>query len=283
MLIVCDIDGTIVSPRGPRKKVCSWLRKKVADGMDVVYLTNRPYGQREETRQLIKELKVPFDGADNSLILNDTDLDAPAFKRGIIEDMIKNDAADVYAFIDDRDDTRQNVKEIKYKNSKGLPILVINPNSIQGGKNVAWTDTNSYSIVERISMTSETAIEALSNVIDFFAADTKIKVPKFIRDNAKRGLELNKNGFGGDGLVDKTIREAGDMASGKITLGKCVRMSAWFARHKVDTKVEGFKNKKSPKYPSAGLVAWLLWGGDADGSFRAKDWADSQVNKNTQD
>lgn len=105
----------------------------------------------------------------------------------------------------------------------------------------------------------------------------KINVPDYIRKNAKRGLELNREGHGGDGLTDKTKQEAREMADGIITYSKCVRMSAWFARHRVDVQGEGFKNKKSPKYPSAGLVAWLLWGGDANGSMRAKVWADEQV------
>lgn len=107
----------------------------------------------------------------------------------------------------------------------------------------------------------------------------KINVPTYIRENALRGLELNRKGFGGDGLTPKTKAEARDMANGKVTLSKCVRMSAWFARHQPDTKAEGFHDKSSPKYPSAGLVAWLLWGGDANGSMRAKEWADSQVKK----
>lgn len=122
-------------------------------------------------------------------------------------------------------------------------------------------------------------IDSFATIMTKWAKDERIKVPTFIQQNAKRGLELNKKGFGGDGLVDRTLSEARDMARGKVTLGKCIRMSAWFARHKVDTQAEGFKNKKSPKYPSAGLVAWLLWGGDADGSFRAKEWADRQIAK----
>lgn len=281
MIVICDIDGTIVSPQGKRKKVCSWLRKKANGGMDIVYLTNRRDGEREDTIKLLKELEVPYDGADNALIMNDTDLPAPEFKRDIIEEMIEN-GDDIYAFIDDRDDTRAQIREIEFTNSRGLPILVLNPNNIEGKRSkqsLAWTDPNSFSFSERISEVSQDAVESLANIIDFFAAENEIKVPKFIRENAKRGLELNRKGFGGDGLVDKTLDEARDMARGKITYGKCVRMSAWFARHKVDTKAEGFKNKKSPKYPSAGLVAWLLWGGDADGSFRAKEWADSQVNR----
>lgn len=122
-------------------------------------------------------------------------------------------------------------------------------------------------------------IASLSETLDFWAAKRgeRIEVPDYIRENAKRGLELNREGHGGDGLTDKTKAEARAMADGVITLSKCVRMAAWFKRHKVDTESDGFKNRKSPDYPSAGLVAWLLWGGDASGSMRAAEWAEKQV------
>ena len=107
----------------------------------------------------------------------------------------------------------------------------------------------------------------------------KIEVPEYIKKNCKRGLELNKQGYGGDGLMDKTKSEARDMAIGSISYDKCVRMAAWFARHRSDTFAEGFHNEKSPKYPSAGLVAWLLWGGDSNGSMRAMVWAQEQVER----
>lgn len=106
-----------------------------------------------------------------------------------------------------------------------------------------------------------------------------ITVPDYIKKNCERGLELNRKGHGGDGLTDKTKQEARDMARGEITYSKCVRMAAWFKRHRVDTEAEGFKNKGSSEYPSAGLVAWLLWGGDSSGSMRASMWAESQVER----
>lgn len=108
-------------------------------------------------------------------------------------------------------------------------------------------------------------------------ATEKIEVPDYIQKNAAKGLDLNRQGHGGDGLTDKTKQEAREMADGNVTYSKCVRMAAWFARHRVDTQGEGFKNRRSPKYPSAGLVAWLLWGGDSNGSMRAAVWAENEV------
>ena len=114
---------------------------------------------------------------------------------------------------------------------------------------------------------------------DFANMLNKIDVPDYIKKNCERGLELNRKGHGGDGLTDQTKQEARDMARGEISYDKCKRMAAWFARHRVDTMAEGFGNEKSPKYPSAGLVAWLLWGGDSNGSMRAMVWAQEQVER----
>lgn len=40
------------------------------------------------------------------------------------------------------------------------------------------------------------------------------------------------------------------------------RMLSFFARHEVDKEAEGFRQGEKG-YPSKGLQAWLLWGGDA--------------------
>lgn len=270
--VICDIDGTIANAGRPIKAVCKWVKKKADEGKEIVYLTNRSEEDRKVTLDFLKENEMPY-ATSRNLIMNDSGLDAPVFKKEKVEDMIANGDT-IYAFIDDRLDTREAIRSIEH------PIIVLSPQKMYKKKDANSASMDSFSADEQLSHYIDKVINHFTNAIEKYAkAADSIKVPKFIRDNAKRGLELNKQGFGGDGLVDKTIREARDMANGKITLDKCVRMSAWFARHKVDTKSEGFKNKKSPKYPSAGLVAWLLWGGDADGSFRAKDWADSQVNK----
>ena len=266
--IISDIDGTIVNFGRPIKAVCNWLNEKADAGYDIVYLTNRPESDRKKTVAELKKLKVPSPNS-ASLIMNDTGKDAPEFKSEVISRMI-DDGEDIYAFIDDRPDTRYAVRKLG-------DILVLDPAIKSKKEKTSEVHLCSFSKTEMISMSYNEFFRRYGN--KWAAKQEKIKVPKFIQSNAKRGIELNSQGFGGDGLVPKTIREARDMANGTITLDKCMRMSAWFARHKVDTTTEGFKNKKSPKYPSAGLVAWLLWGGDADGSFRAKDWADSQLNK----
>jgi HK97 family phage prohead protease len=86
-----------------------------------------------------------------------------------------------------------------------------------------------------------------------------LTAPAYMRAAARRGLEYYREGKGGDGLVDKTIREARAMAEGNVTADKWVRIRAWIARHLGDLDSPN-ANPSSPSYPSAGVVAHLLWG-----------------------
>ena len=102
-------------------------------------------------------------------------------------------------------------------------------------------------------------------------------VPQFIRANAARGLKYLEEGFGGDGLTDGTKREAREMAAGRISENKVRKMAPWFARHKVDGQAPKNSDPSHAEYPGAGLVAWLLWGGDSNFSDRAQNWAQRQI------
>jgi len=104
-------------------------------------------------------------------------------------------------------------------------------------------------------------------------------VPQFIRNNAQRGLDYLEEGFGGDGLTDATKREAREMADGSISDNKVRKMAPWFARHKVDGQAPKNSNSEDSEYPGAGLVAWLLWGGNADFDNAAQDWAQRQIDQ----
>ena len=44
-----------------------------------------------------------------------------------------------------------------------------------------------------------------------------LNLPAYIQDAAAKGLKYNAQGLGGAGLVDRTIREARQMADGQIT------------------------------------------------------------------
>jgi HK97 family phage prohead protease len=100
--------------------------------------------------------------------------------------------------------------------------------------------------------------------------------PKFMQENAQRGLDnLNK---AGDGLTEKTKREARQMASGEqISIDKIVRIAAWHKRHISDLD----RDKTNPQDPDtwvASDVAFLLWGSNPwTEPMKAADWADRKI------
>ena len=89
--------------------------------------------------------------------------------------------------------------------------------------------------------------------------EVNLTPPAYMRAAARQGLRYYEDGKAGDGVVEKTIREARAMAEGNVTADKWVRIRAWIARHLVDLDAPA-ANPSSSDYPSAGVVAHLLWG-----------------------
>jgi uncharacterized protein len=104
--------------------------------------------------------------------------------------------------------------------------------------------------------------------------------PAYMRAAARQGLKYYAEGKAGDGLVDKTVREARAMAAGNVTAEKWVRIAAWIARHLGDLDAPN-ANPNSDGYPSAGVVAHLLWGsGPSKASARrAMEYAEGVVSR----
>jgi hypothetical protein len=101
-----------------------------------------------------------------------------------------------------------------------------------------------------------------------------VPVPDYVSEAARRGLEWHAEGKSGDGVVDRTIREARDMVEGSISEDKVRRMGPWFRRHRAD--MDAPKNKPgNDDFPGAGAVAWALWGGPTSGDImRTAEWAE---------
>jgi HK97 family phage prohead protease len=108
--------------------------------------------------------------------------------------------------------------------------------------------------------------------------DIDQEAPAYMRAAARRGLEFHEQGLSGDGVTAGTIREAREMAEGRVSDDKWIRIAAWIARHLVDLDSPD-ANPDSDNYPSAGVVAHLLWGSGPSkrAAQRAKDYADSVV------
>jgi HK97 family phage prohead protease len=99
-----------------------------------------------------------------------------------------------------------------------------------------------------------------------------LTLPDYIREAAARGLELRAEGYGGDGLVERTIREARLMADGQISEDKVVRVAAWAARHLVDLDAPSNSNADDDDWPGNGAVAFYLWGINPLDPDPAIDW-----------
>jgi len=100
----------------------------------------------------------------------------------------------------------------------------------------------------------------------------KFKTTAKIAANAKKGLKL-RDDFGRGG-TDVGVRRAEQLAAqDDVTAEDVKSMRSYFARHQVD------KDGKTHEWgsdtdPSAGYIAWLLWGGD-----EGKEWADRHAEK----
>lgn len=90
---------------------------------------------------------------------------------------------------------------------------------------------------------------------------------------ARRGLDWREE-FGRGGTAVGVAR-ARDISNGReLPLDTVNRMVSYFARHEVDKNGEGFSPGEDG-YPSAGRIAWALWGGDP-----GQTWANAIAKEN---
>lgn len=103
---------------------------------------------------------------------------------------------------------------------------------------------------------------------------TSFEVPVSVRKAAAKGLKLREE-FGRGGLsiqeaskqgIGSGVARARDLIKGKVSLETVKRMKGYFSRHAVDANAKGADSRgfwRDDSNPSAGWIAWLLWGGDA--------------------
>ncbi len=84
-------------------------------------------------------------------------------------------------------------------------------------------------------------------------------------EEAKRGLEWRKE-FNRGGTQVGVARANQLVNKEKMSPNTVLRMYSFFSRHEVDKQAEGF-DRGEKGYPSAGRIAWALWGGDAGFSW----------------
>jgi HK97 family phage prohead protease len=191
---------------------------------------------------------------------------------------------------DDESDTKQTLDNLGITYTR----LIMNPGS--SDDQTEYKRATAEKLLETYNV-----IEAIENNYDALAAYRSLGIkatdpvalpevesvrainqdaPAYMRAAARQGLRYYEQGLAGDGVVDRTIREARLMADGQVSDDKWIRIAAWIARHLVDLDSPD-ANPNSDNYPSAGVVAHLLWGSGPSkrAAQRAKDYADSVVSR----
>lgn len=90
--------------------------------------------------------------------------------------------------------------------------------------------------------------------------DVDLTPPDGMVKEAKKAIEWRKE-FGRGG-TSVGLRTANMIINKKLTIPRIKKMFAYFKRHEVDKKADGFSYGEDG-FPSAGRIAWGLWGGDA--------------------
>lgn len=82
--------------------------------------------------------------------------------------------------------------------------------------------------------------------------------PEPVAKAAAKGLRLRQDFNRGGTQIG--VARARDLSNRRSLSADTVRrMSSYFARHAADRQAKGFGDSENP---SAGWIAWLLWGGD---------------------
>jgi HK97 family phage prohead protease len=92
--------------------------------------------------------------------------------------------------------------------------------------------------------------------------------PDGVREEAAKGLAWrDEYGRGGTAVG---VARARDLSNGtNISPDTAKRMESYFARHEVDKQGEGWSPGEDG-FPSAGRIAWALWGGDPGQAWASK-------------
>jgi len=100
------------------------------------------------------------------------------------------------------------------------------------------------------------------------ATEETLKLTAEIAKQAAKGLELREKHKRGGTAIG--VARARDLKNRRDLSPETLRrMKSYFARHKVDKRAKNFGDDDNP---SAGYIAWLLWGGDA-----GRDWVKKQL------
>lgn len=93
-----------------------------------------------------------------------------------------------------------------------------------------------------------------------FKAMETFKPTSAMAENARIGLDLRRE-YNRGGTEVGVARAVQLKNRENLSFDTVQRMYSYFSRHEVDKNAEGFSRGESG-FPSAGYIAWMLWGGD---------------------
>ena len=235
-IVICDIDGTLDMGGGKANDAVIEFLDEQAVNHRIYIVSARQKERLAETRKFLEDNDVPHD----ELMLNTLPAGPNSeveFKKQAAEGLLVHNQIDMA--IDNNPEARNAYSELGIKVKDPAEIKGTPDGEDDGGEEIP-------------------AMEGKSAQLD-------LTVPQSVRNEARRGLawreEYNRGGIG------PGQRTARMLTGNAMTIGRVKKMNAYLARHEVDKKGEGWKPGQQG-YPSAGRIAWALWGGDA-----GKRWA----------
>ena len=245
-IVICDIDGTLDMGGGKANDAVIEFLDEQAINHRIYIVSGRQKERLAETRKFLDDNEVPHDEVMLNTLPAGPDSEVE-FKKQAVEALLKHNIVELA--VDNNPAARDAYAEagVRVKD----PADLSTNEDPEGG--------NEDSGDKEDELPPEAPVKGKKS------AHLDLTVPQSVRNEAKRGLAWREEyGRGGIGPGQRTAR----MLSGNaMTLGRVRKMNAYLARHEVDKQGQGWKPGQEG-FPSAGRIAWALWGGDA-----GKRWA----------
>ncbi len=250
--VIAEIDDVMITADGLRnEKVYAYLDS--FDETEIIIVTDRLASDRTNTVAQLEDLDVEYD---QLFMRPNNDISSADFKERTAQRLL--DVYNVMVAVEANSDIRTIYADLGITAISAEDVPTVPSEDDDNDEDNQPDDSPDDNMDEMRAINQEP--------------------PAYMRAAARRGLEYYEQGLAGDGVTPRTIREARAMAEGTVSDDKWIRIAAWIARHLVDLDSPD-ADPQSDNYPSAGVVAHLLWGSGPSkrAAQRTKDYADSVV------
>jgi capsid protein len=161
---------------------------------------------------------------------------------------------------------RQRAKEAAYIREVAEELQVT-PAEISSGVESVATDPNRAPVETPVTAAPEQELSQTHFAIPAKYAHINFKPTAAMALEAKRGLTWREEHNRGGTMIG--VARARDISNrANLSVETVRRMHSFFSRHEINKQGQGYK-PGDEGYPSAGRIAWALWGGDAGASWAA--------------